>query len=521
MPQVLQQSEVKQLIPLDDRKDNLNFRIEFHKNCEQREEAREAAVGLFLKDPIAFFALCLWTYDPRKRPADIPFLPWENQVNYILKIDSRIEKGEDELTEKSRDVGATWMILGVFFKRWLLLDENFLIGSRKEELVDKIGDIDSLFERLRYMLKTVPPWILDYCGFDKRDSGYMKIFKENGASLVGESMNESFSRQGRYNAILLDEFAHVPIKDEAIWMSCGDSAPCRLPTSTPKGNRNKFARLRSSGKIGVTALHWSQHPEKDQAWYDREKARRTAEEIAQELDINYNISAGKPFIVGFNRAYHVMKLSTVIGKELILGWDYGYLHPCCVVTQLDAKGRWLILDCVFGEDEEVGEFGTRVGEFLNINYPNMPQRCWGDPAGEQKSDKSKRTSVEILKSIGFTISSVASNTPDTNYDARKRIMEGKLKLLIGGLPALLINDIPRNQIIIEAFEGGYRYPEANKYGAIVEKPVRDGYYEHPMNSLEYIAVNIFKAVDRSRKTDSRKTARYHEIAGQKNAGFGF
>ena len=112
-------------------------------------------------------------------------------------------------------------------------------------------------------------------------------------------------------------------------------------------------------------------------------------------------------------------------------------HPACVISQFDAKGRWNILDCIFGEHELINDFGNRVKQFLNLSFTNYAIRSYCDPAGEQESDKSLRTSAQILGDIGFAVTSRPSNTSQTNYDARKTIIEGKLKTLIDGVPALV------------------------------------------------------------------------------------
>ena len=474
--------------------DNLKFRIAFNANCEKSIDARLAARQLFRSDITSFFNICLFTYDPRKKPSDMPFVLYGYQEDYVEDVNQSIINGENLLTEKSRDMGVTWLILGTFLYRWLMFDENFLVGSRKEELVDKIGDIDTLFERLRYMIKALPDWLLEMCGFNRRDQGYMKIFKDNGASITGESTNANFSRQGRYNAILLDEFAFCDYA-EIVWRACGDSAKCKLPVSTPNGSLNTFSRLRKSGQIKVKTLLWKLHPEKTDDWYKQETLNRPSKDIAQEIDINYTVSAGKPFYGGFIRGLHTRKIEVISGKELLLGWDYGYHFPCCVISQIEPKGRWNILDCLIGQDELIDSFGERVKAYLNINYKDFSLVHYGDPAGEQESDKSKKSSAQILEDLGIKIKSVPSNTNQANYDARKSIIEKKLKTLIDGIPALTINDIPATQIIIEAFEGGWHYPEANRDGFVEENPVKEGYYEHPMNGLEYIAVNAFRVIE--------------------------
>ena len=49
-------------------------------------------------------------------------------------------------------MGLSWVMLGIFlFKEW-----SVLLGSYKEDYVDAQGNMDSAFERLRYMVKRLP-----------------------------------------------------------------------------------------------------------------------------------------------------------------------------------------------------------------------------------------------------------------------------------------------------------------------------------------------------------------------------
>lgn len=448
-------------------KDNLIFRFEVGESC--KDPNKQAAFIEFIKRDIAhFFNICLWTYDPRKKPAHRPFILYPYQTDYVHKFNESIVSGTDLLVEKTRDMGATWMDLGVFLYRWLLFGESFLVGSRKEELVDTLGDMDSHFERIRYMIRFLFPFLRP----PKLNQSYMKIIHPDGNIINGESMNEGFSRQGRYNAILLDEFAHIHTNlADTIWQACGDSAKCRLPVSTPMGKYNKFAQLRFSGKIAVETLHWSKHPEKDQNWYEAQKERRSPTEIAQELDISYIASAGKAFYSGFQKNLHTGKFQVNTAKELILGWDFGWHVPACIVAQIDAKGRFIILREILGQDETIEKFGNRVRVYLNQEFPGMYHKSYGDPAGDQKSDKNEQTSIQILRGIGFDV----KFTPST-YRQRKEIVERLLSTLIDGIPAFIVDD--SCSMIIEGFEGGYRYPDAKNSGAMSECPLEDGVYEH-------------------------------------------
>lgn len=515
---------------LEHLKPNLIKRIEIQADCLKYDKFKAIVIELCRRDPVFFFKWFLWTYDPRTDTKDLPFVPYEPyQTEFIRDINQSIASGESALTEKSRDMGVTWMVLGVFLYRWLFFHENFLLGSKVESAVDTIGDMDSHFERLRYMLRKLPSWMLQACGlpldWETKNSGYMKMYKDVGASIVGESMNKSFSRQGRYKAILLDEFAFVDFATN-IWRACGDSAPCKLPVSTPNGGgTNFFYRLRKGleGKIKVITLDWRKHPTKDDAWYQDQKENRSSKDLAQEIDINYTVSAGEPFYNGFRRAIHVKEMNISLDKELVLCFDYGFQHPNCSIHQLSAEGIWIIVDNIFGEAKLVEEFGYVVQDYMQQNYPNhrWGDKCYGDPAGRQSSDKTRKSSEQILQEIGFKVRSTPSNQRLTNYNARKKIIERRLRtLLTEGIPALVVNDTPGNQIIIEAFEGGYRYPNANKDGGIVEHPLQDNYYEHPMNTVEYFAVNMFRPSESQEIKNTRRFPR-PKVEHVLNGGFSF
>ena len=505
-------------------KENLIERTVIKQKCFSDEKNQLEAIELCKKNILHFFNFFLWTFDPRGQIKDLPFIPWAYQEKYIIELNDDIKNGISSLTEKSRDMGVTWMVLGTFLYRWLILDDSFLLGSRKEELVDTLGEMDTHFERLRYMISKLPSWMLKLCGFNSENSSYMKIYKDNGASLTGESMNKDFSRQGRYKAILLDELAFCD-GAEQVWRSCGDSAPCKLPVSTPNGRHNFFADLRNSGKIKVHTLHWRMHPNKNENWYIAEKEKRSTKDVAQELDINYTVSAGNPFYIGFSRPLNVRRMTANPGKDLVLGFDYGFNHSDCVITQLMPEGYFLVADNIFGTEQTIEEFGEYCKNYLTENFAgyNWGLRCYGDPAGKQASDKGRKSSEATLREIGFKVVSIPSNTSKTNYAARKKIIEKLLRTLINGIPQFVVADVPGNQIIIEGLEGGYRYPDANRYGGVAERPVEDDFFEHAINSLEYVILNLFKAIEpRAYVPDGKKYLnRILKFERIENAGIGY
>lgn len=100
-----------------------------------------------------------YTYDPRpRRPKNLPFLPYDFQKELIQDLVNAINNGEDILIEKSRDMGVTWCVIYVLQWYWQFHDGyNFHLGSKKKDNVDRIGDMSTLYGKLRYNLRLQPP----------------------------------------------------------------------------------------------------------------------------------------------------------------------------------------------------------------------------------------------------------------------------------------------------------------------------------------------------------------------------
>lgn len=304
-----------------DYRQSLEWRAKLLDQCEADEQYKAYVKDLFHRDVLFAFNAFFFTLDVRKRPQHHqPFVTWAFQDKTLLKMKESIDFGQDILIEKSRDMGASWMVIGLF--TWFWLDPrggyDFLLGSRIEDYVDKRGDMRTLMEKVRYLLDRLPPWLRPKGFSREKHDNYMRIFNpESGSSITGESNNPNFSTGGRYAAILLDEFAKWESSDKSAWTAAGDATPCRIPVSTPFGAAGQYYELAMDGKTEKVTLHWSLHPEKGaesycrwpkedvlhdiqlvrSPWFDLECARRTDTEIAQELQIDY-VGAGRPVFDG-------------------------------------------------------------------------------------------------------------------------------------------------------------------------------------------------------------------------------
>jgi hypothetical protein len=200
----------------------------------------------------------------------LPFVTWPIQDTHQLRIEHGIEEGESLLTDKSRDMGATWDHIVVYVHRLLFRsDESHLMISRKEDAVDvldgqpknypfgTLADPGTLFGKIDYVLSRLPEWMLPRLLRKK-----MHVVNLDTRSRIdGESSNATAGSSDRRTSIFLDEMAKMK-EAEAIKRSTKDVTACRLVCSTPNGAGTAYSKWRLSGTIPVFVLPWWEHPEK-------------------------------------------------------------------------------------------------------------------------------------------------------------------------------------------------------------------------------------------------------------------
>jgi len=204
------------------------------------------------------------TYDPRLVPKStvIPFLTYEFQDVAFDEIRDAIEIGFDELSEKSRDMGASWGYILVFTWMWQYRPwQAFRMMSRNEDLVDKTEDPDSLFWKVMFIVKHQPKWLRPT--YNKTHLHLKNL--DNESTIDGCSTTGDAARGGRCTAMLIDEFAAV-LDGDAVLSSTRDVTRCRLFNSTHHGAGTAFYKL-SLGKIRKLVMHWSLHPVKQRGLY--------------------------------------------------------------------------------------------------------------------------------------------------------------------------------------------------------------------------------------------------------------
>ncbi len=438
-----------------------------------------------------------WTYDPRSKNKNLPFILFDYQKDAIANIIRHIDDGENLLIEKSRDMGISWLIVYIFLWYWLFRDgSNLLLGSYKEKLVDDGVNQDALFGKLEYAIRSLPDWMLPRGFSIKKHRTKLKIVNpENGNIISGDTMNPQFGRGARKTAIFYDELAFWESAKES-WDAGADTTACQIANSTPNG-KNFYWKLKNSG-IDVLSLIWRLHPLKDQQWYEFEKTRRTDEAIAREIDLNYEGSLeGRVYrewepVFGFypyNDRYPVY-----------VGADWGKEDGTAIIWAQIIDSKLRIIDSFYKTGETIDffvPFFTGMIPSDEFRYSKkeiekiISHRNWkrgmvfGDPAGRFTSSVTNQTVFSILKEAGIYV-----NSEDRwkEFPTRKTAVKMRIR---NGVEINKNDDTEYMSMCIEQAS----YPKVKNHGMDEIRSVKPkhDWTSHYRSALEYLCLGLESA----------------------------
>ena len=298
--------------------ENLDFR---KRMIEWGSESPEHAHTLWIasrRDLLFWVNTFVWTHDPRKLATPVlPFNTYRFQDGAFLRMAWCLGRC-DLWGEKSRTMGWTWMLMTLFLHRWQFFNgQSFLVTSRKEDLVDKAGNTDTLFAKLDFALAHEPGWLVPR--FTRTHLHFGN--DDNQSAIDGDSNTGDLARGGRRTATGHDEFATGGGGWEVL-AATGDVADSRFFGSTPKPSGAFKDHITRSDILKLT-LHWRQHPEKSKGLYH--SARNGKLEI---LDTGYEFPPDYPFVLdGRLRsiAYDKQCNRRHNMREMAQEWDIEYI----------------------------------------------------------------------------------------------------------------------------------------------------------------------------------------------------
>ena len=413
--------------------------------------------------------------------------------------------GKSMLTEKSRDVGATWLHLFLFVHYFLFWKQRQLIVlSYREDEIDQLAgevgrrypetltsDKGTLFGKIDHILHYLPSWQVPK--LERKRLHLVNL--DNGSRIDGESTTEQATRSDRRHAIFLDEYAMVEAKKAAgIRTGSANVALSRFVCSTPQGLGTEFARWRHSGSIPIFTVGWWDMPGKNDGlevraipvnkfkywspWYERECAKMgDPQSIATELDINY-IASGAPFFDAAmideyakrNVRDSVIRLQITFREDVpesMIPHIIQRRDLSKVKVTVDPKGPWQlwVLPGVKNDLAKEGEYPHRFGAETRLYFGIDVSLGMG----------ASNSVCSVLRSRNREKIAEYADANSPPYAFAKAMCAASLWFGAGVLRPLMVPEVNGNAGLdfLRQLSQVYRYPEiyrAKSLGQIVEKP---------------------------------------------------
>jgi hypothetical protein len=215
----------------------------------------------------------------------VPFEMWDFQRDIVQLVSSA---SRYTICKMPRQVGKTTTVAALLL-HYVLFNENYSIAI----LANKLSQAREILGRIQLAFEHLPKWLQQ--GVIEWNKGYIEI--ANGSKILASATSSSAIRGTSQNLIYLDEFAFVPNHMQEQFfqsvyptISSGKTTKVVI-TSTPNG-MNMFYKLWKDSEEGRNDyqridVHWSDVPNRDEAW-KAETIRNTSEEqFRQEYDCEF------------------------------------------------------------------------------------------------------------------------------------------------------------------------------------------------------------------------------------------
>lgn len=241
---------------------------------------------------------------------------------------------------KGRQIGISTLVAG--YSLWLLLfhsDKNILVIATKQETAK------NLVTKVRFMHQNLPVWLRGNVITDNK----LSLQFANGSQIKAVASSKDAGRSEALSLLILDEAAFID-DAEIIWtaasstLSTGGKA---ILLSTPNGVGNFFHKMwqqaeSKANNFNPILLDWRVHPERDQAWRDRQTELMGEMEASQEHDASFIFSGNTvvpPDIIEFYKKSYVQEPVSKQGFDGNLWvWEYPLAGRSYIVSADVSRG---------------------------------------------------------------------------------------------------------------------------------------------------------------------------------------
>jgi len=191
---------------------------------------------------------------------------------------------------KSRQLGISTLTAG--YSLWTILfhnDKNILVVA-----IDQ-NTSKNLVTKVHVMFNNLPTWLK----LKADESNKLSIRLSNGSQIKAVASSGTSGRSEALSLVIIDEAAFVDNAEE-LWASLQQTLSTGgrgIILSTPNGTGNFFHKTWVKAEAGGTynkfktkRLPWQVHPERNQAWRDRQDEELGVRLAAQECDCDFSTS---------------------------------------------------------------------------------------------------------------------------------------------------------------------------------------------------------------------------------------
>lgn len=245
-----------------------------------------------------------------------------------------------------RQLGKSTIVAG--YVAWYAL---FCDNKNAVILANKMSSAKEIFSRAQMIIEYCPKWLQQ--GVKTWNKTSFEL--ENGTKVSCGATTASSGRSGSISLLILDEFAFVSpsLAEEfmaSVFPTISSSEKSKLViVSTPNG-MNHYYKLWTEAQQGINGFipmkgHWSEHPKRNQAWADDQRAILGDIKFFQEVEAQFQGSSNT-LVKGEKIA--ALPLKTAIAKSLDGFTTYE--------APIKGKSYVMTVDVAKGEGEDSSAF---------------------------------------------------------------------------------------------------------------------------------------------------------------------
>ncbi len=322
----------------------------------------------------------------------------------------------------------------------------------------------------------------------------------NGARIRIWGADNADGLRGLYlDGVVMDEY---PLMDRDVFPSIirpclSDRKGFAVMSGTPNGKNHAYELLQKAK--GMEDFYTSVLKASETGVLDAEelasaRAMMGEEAYLREYECSFEASSGKLVYPEFSSSLHVSREATApkYAAQIIRGWDNTGLSPAIVLTYINGLGQWVVFKEFTFEDTGIIDAAEAMLIWCN---KNLSKECvytdYADPAGRNRDSSKQSPRDYIMKKAHEMMYDLDLRNGIQTWQVRKESVRSRLTKLVSGKPGMIIN--PECKVLIEGFEGAYKYSEIGNSGEYKTTPEKN-HVSHIHDALQYPATMLFSSI---------------------------